>query len=75
MSAVLFFWNSYVILTADYYHTGDYLSMNIGIIGGADGPTAIYVASTINWVLVAVAAVVLIAVIVLIAIHKRKRWS
>jgi Na+-transporting methylmalonyl-CoA/oxaloacetate decarboxylase beta subunit len=47
--------------------------MNIGIIGGADGPTAIFVASTLNWVLVAVAAVILIAVIVLIAMHKKKR--
>lgn len=74
MVASLSFRDTRVIATADYYPTGDYLSMNIGVIGGADGPTAIYVASTLNWVLVAVAAVVLIAVIVLLfTVRKRKR--
>lgn len=34
--------------------------MDIGVIGGADGPTAIYVASSVNWALV-IGAVVIIA--------------
>ena len=46
---------------------------DVTVIGGADGPTAIFVASSVNWVLVAAAAVVVIAAILLIIIKKRKK--
>lgn len=38
---------------------------SVGIIGGADGPTAIYIASKINWpsILLSVGGIALLAVI------------
>ena len=47
--------------------------MDVTVIGGADGPTAIYVASSVNWVWVAVAAVLVISAILFIVIKKRKK--
>ena len=51
--------------------------MNVAIIGGADGPTAIFVASRFAWVWYAGLAVVLAAVVIvtvlLIRKHKKKQ--
>ena len=47
--------------------------MDVTVIGGADGPTAIYVASSLNWVWVAAAAVLVIGAILFIVIKKRKK--
>ncbi|NLV36191.1 MAG: hypothetical protein GXY17_05910 [Clostridiaceae bacterium] len=40
--------------------------MNIGIIGGSDGPTSIYIASSHSWFETAIIAIVFLAVIGLI---------
>lgn len=48
----------------------------IGIIGGADGPTAIYVAHTVNYAGIAaliIAAVLLIALVIWYFIKRGKR--
>ena len=46
---------------------------DIGIIGGADGPTAVFVAASPDWwYLPAIAAAVIAATIVLLAVRKRK---
>ena len=49
--------------------------MSVGIIGGADGPTAVYIASsTVNWVVITGAAVAAAAaVITVIILVRRKR--
>ena len=47
--------------------------MDIGIIGGSDGPTAIFITSSVNWLLVAIAVVVVLAAIILIAVLKNKK--
>ena len=47
--------------------------MDVTVIGGADGPTAIYDASSVNWVWVAAAAVLVIGAILFIVIKKRKK--
>ena len=47
--------------------------MDVTVIGGADGPTAIYVASSVNWVWVAATAVLVIGAILFIVIKKRKK--
>ena len=46
---------------------------SIGIIGGADGPTAIFVTSTVSpaWVAGIVAAVVIVACIAIIKMRKK----
>lgn len=46
---------------------------DIAIIGGADGPTAIYIASSINWVWFAAVVVLVVAAILFIVIKKRKK--
>lgn len=46
--------------------------MDIGIIGGADGPTAIFVASSVNWPLIGLAAVAIIGVVIYLLLRKRK---
>ena len=48
--------------------------MSIGVIGGADGPTAIFVASAVNWLLVGVVGIVILAGVIL-AIVLKKRHS
>ena len=47
--------------------------MDIGIIGGTDGPTAIFVASYVNWLLVVLAAVAIIGVVIYLLLRKRKQ--
>ena len=49
-------------------------SASIGIIGGTDGPTAIFVTSNINWLLVCgVAGMIVAAVLVVLFIHRSKK--
>ena len=48
--------------------------MSIGVIGGADGPTAIFVGSAINWLLVGIVGVAILAGVIL-AIVLKKRHS
>jgi Na+-transporting methylmalonyl-CoA/oxaloacetate decarboxylase beta subunit len=47
--------------------------MNVGIIGGADGPTAIYVASSINWPIIIGTIIIAAGVIAAILLLKRKK--
>ncbi len=47
--------------------------MSVGVIGGADGPTAIFVSSSVNWGLVIGTAVVIAAGIILLFVRKRKK--
>ena len=48
--------------------------MDIAVIGGADGPTAIFVGSRPGWAyLVGLAAVILFAVILAILIRKKRK--
>ncbi len=47
--------------------------MNIGVIGGADGPTAIFVTLAVNWIFVAIAGFALLAAIVLLVVLKKKK--
>ena len=47
--------------------------MDIGIIGGADGPTAIFVASSVNWLLIGVLGVVALGVALFFLLRKRKQ--
>ncbi len=48
--------------------------MSVGIIGGADGPTAVYIASsTVNWVVITGAAVAATAAVITVIILVRKK--
>ncbi|MEA4914827.1 MAG: hypothetical protein VB061_09675 [Christensenella sp.] len=47
--------------------------MDVAVIGGADGPTAIFVASSVNWVWIAAAVVLVVAAILFIVVKKRKK--
>lgn len=48
--------------------------MDIGIIGGADGPTSVMVSTSSDlWIYVAIAAVVIIIATVLIIKKRRKK--
>ena len=47
--------------------------MDIGIIGGADGPTSVMVASSPDWWVYAIIAVAVIAVAVAVLFIKRKK--
>jgi len=47
--------------------------MNIGIIGGADGPTAIYVASGAGSFIMAAAVIICIAAFLMIRIAKKRK--
>lgn len=46
---------------------------SIGIIGGADGPTAIFVSSSVNWWSIIIEAVIIIAVIVAVILYIKRR--
>ena len=46
---------------------------NIGIIGGADGPTAIFVSSNINWLYICGLIGVIAAVLVAFVIYRKKK--
>ncbi len=51
-----------------------FLSSDIGIIGGADGPTAIIVSSSPDaWIYVAAAVVVIAAVVTGVILYRRKK--
>ena len=46
---------------------------SIGIIGGADGPTAIFVTSNVNWLNIGIfLAAVIVAILVVVMIRKKK---
>ena len=46
--------------------------MGVNVIGGADGPTAIYLASTGNWVLVVALGVAALGAALFFLLRKRK---
>jgi len=47
--------------------------MDMSVIGGADGPTAIFIASSYDWVLLVALGVLVIGVILFLVIRKRKK--
>ena len=47
--------------------------MNIGIIGGSDGPTAIYVASKSDPFVIAAAVIICIAAVLIIRRYKKRK--
>lgn len=48
--------------------------MSVGVIGGADGPTAIYVSSSVNWALIIVATIVIaVGIFAFIVLRKKKK--
>lgn len=49
------------------------LIMDIGIIGGADGPTAIFIASSVNWGFVVALGVVALGAVLFLIIRKRRQ--
>lgn len=46
---------------------------DIGIIGGADGPTAVLVATHFSWLWVGVCVFAIAAVIVAVVLYKKKK--
>ena len=49
-------------------------SASIGIIGGADGPTAIFVTSNINWMYVCgFVVIIVVAILVALFIYRNKK--
>lgn len=49
-------------------------STSIGIIGGADGPTAIFITSKINWLAVfGFVGIIIAAVLVVLIIYRNKK--
>lgn len=52
--------------------TGDE-EVNIGVIGGSDGPTAIYVASSFHWGFVIGAAIVIAGIVIAFLVRKKKK--
>lgn len=49
------------------------MKLSTQIIGGADGPTSIFVSSPVNWKLIIGCSIVLIIGIILFCIHKKKK--
>jgi Na+-transporting methylmalonyl-CoA/oxaloacetate decarboxylase beta subunit len=47
--------------------------MSVGIIGGADGPTAIFLASSVNWLFVCALGIVVLSVALFFLFRKRKK--
>ncbi|HHV07109.1 MAG TPA: LPXTG cell wall anchor domain-containing protein [Firmicutes bacterium] len=47
--------------------------MSVGVIGGADGPTAIYVTSSVNWALVIGVTIVIVGGIIAFLRWKKKK--
>lgn len=47
--------------------------MNIGIIGGADGPTILFLSSDISWYAVTIITIICVAVVGIIICSIRKR--
>ena len=49
-------------------------SASVGIIGGADGPTAIFVTSNINWLYVCgFIGIIVVAILVALFIYRKKK--
>ena len=48
-------------------------SASVGIIGGADGPTAIFVTSNINWLYVCGFIGIVVAILVALFIYRNKK--
>ena len=49
-------------------------SASVGIIGGADGPTAIFVTSNINWLYVCgFIGIIVVAILVALFIYRNKK--
>ena len=46
---------------------------NIGIIGGADGPTAVFVSPDINWMHICGLVGLIIAVVLAVLIYRKKK--
>ena len=46
---------------------------NIGFIGGADGPTAVFVSSDVNWLNVCGLIGVIIVVVLAVLIYRKKK--
>lgn len=46
---------------------------SIGIIGGADGPTAVFIASNINWKYVCGGVGIIVLVVVAIVVYRNKK--
>ena len=44
---------------------------SIGIIGGADGPTAVFVTSNTNWL--SILGVIVVAILVVVLIYRNKK--
>jgi len=51
----------------------DFVIKDVTTIGGADGPTAILIASSFDWVLFAAAGVLVIGVVLFFVFKKRKK--
>ena len=47
--------------------------MSLGVIGGADGPTAIYLASSTDWIWVGVLGSIVLGVALFFILRKRKK--
>lgn len=47
--------------------------MSVSVIGGADGPTAIFLASSVNWVFVGALGIVALSVALFFLFRKRKK--
>ncbi len=48
-------------------------TMGAAVIGGADGPTAIFIASSFDWILFAAAGVLFVAAVLFVVLKKRKK--
>jgi len=46
---------------------------SVGVIGGADGPTSVFVTSSTNWWIVGLIAAAVVAVVVVICIRKKNK--
>ena len=47
--------------------------MRVGVIGGADGPTTIYLASSTDWIWVGVLGIIVLGVALFFILRKRKK--
>lgn len=47
--------------------------MRVGVIGGADGPIAIFLASSTDWIWVGVLGIIVLGVALFFILRKRKK--
>ena len=47
--------------------------MSVGVIGGADGPTTIYVTSSVNWALVIGVTMIIVGSIIAFLFLRKKK--